>query len=96
MFVLAQVSSSCPETRFQHDEDEAGRIDLRLMPSPPGAAARDVRAILLAREDGFFERLALAPQDIPHRHVADDDSARRKLAGERACRDLWLLPNAGK
>jgi hypothetical protein len=36
------------------DEDEAGWIDLRLMPLPPGAAARDVRAILLAGEDGFF------------------------------------------
>src|SRR5690606_33605580 len=32
------------------DEDETGGIDLRLMASPPRAAARDVRAILLARE----------------------------------------------
>ena len=36
------------------DEDETGRIDFRLVPSPPGAAACDVRTILLGREHGFF------------------------------------------
>jgi hypothetical protein len=36
------------------DKDETGRIDFRLVPSPPGAAARDVRTILLGREHGFF------------------------------------------
>jgi len=36
------------------DKDETGRIDFRLVPLPPGAAARDVRAILLGCEHGFF------------------------------------------
>jgi hypothetical protein len=36
------------------DKDKTGRIDFRLVPSPPGAAARDVRTILLGREHGFF------------------------------------------
>jgi hypothetical protein len=36
------------------DEDETGRIDFRLVSSPPGTAARDVRTILLGREHGFF------------------------------------------
>lgn len=36
------------------NEDETGRIDFRLVPSPPGAAARDIRTILLGREYGFF------------------------------------------
>ena len=41
----------CP--RFIN-EDETGRIDFKLVPLPPGAAAGDVRAILLGREHGFF------------------------------------------
>jgi hypothetical protein len=36
------------------DEDETGRIDFRLVSSPPGATARDVRTILLGCEHGFF------------------------------------------
>ena len=36
------------------DEDETSRIDFKLVPLPPGAAAGDVRAILLGREHGFF------------------------------------------
>lgn len=36
------------------DEDETGRIDFRLVPLPPGAAAHDVRTILLGCEHGFF------------------------------------------
>lgn len=36
------------------DEDETGRFDFRLVPSPPSAAARDIRTILLSREHGFF------------------------------------------
>jgi hypothetical protein len=36
------------------DEDETGRIDFRLVSSPPGAAACDVRTILFGREHGFF------------------------------------------
>ncbi len=36
------------------DEDEPRRIDLALMPLPPGAAAGDVRPVLLAGVHGFF------------------------------------------
>lgn len=36
------------------DEDQTGGFDFRLVPSPPGAATRDIRAILLRREHGFF------------------------------------------
>ena len=36
------------------DEDETSRIDFKLVPLPPGAAAGDVMAILLGREHGFF------------------------------------------
>jgi hypothetical protein len=36
------------------DEDETRRIDFKLMPLPPGAAASDVRTILFGREYGFF------------------------------------------
>jgi hypothetical protein len=35
------------------DEDEAGRIDLRLMALPPSATSCDVRAILLAGDNVF-------------------------------------------
>jgi len=41
----------CP--RFIN-EDETGRIDFKLVPLPPGAAAGDIRTILLGREHGFF------------------------------------------
>jgi hypothetical protein len=36
------------------DEDETSRIDFMLVPLPPGAAAGDIRSILLGREHGFF------------------------------------------
>jgi hypothetical protein len=36
------------------DEDETSRIDFKLVPLPPGPAARNVRSILLGREHGFF------------------------------------------
>jgi hypothetical protein len=36
------------------DENQPRRIDPRLMASPAFAPARDVRAILLAGEHGFF------------------------------------------
>ena len=44
---------------------ETGRIDFRLVPLPPGMAARDVRTILLGREHDFFEADALAFEEPP-------------------------------
>ena len=36
------------------DENKAGGIDFSLVPLPPGTPARDIRTVLLGREDGFF------------------------------------------
>ena len=41
----------CPGLINKH---ETGGVDFRVVPSPPGAAARDIRTVLFGREYGFF------------------------------------------
>ena len=63
------------------------------MSPPADALPRDVRAILFAGVHGFFERVAFALEQVPHRDVTDDNTPLGKLVGKLAHRDVGLVFN---
>jgi hypothetical protein len=60
------------------DEDEAGRINLSLMPFPACPSARDVGPVLLGWQQRFFEAEALALEEPPDRANPDRNVAIRE------------------
>jgi hypothetical protein len=54
------------------DEDETGRIDFKLVPLPPGAAAGDIQADPARSRTRFF--LKLVPWRLRNRQSVSDDT----------------------
>ena len=73
------------------DEDQAGRIKPPLILSPLRPPPGDVRTILFAGLQAFFEADALVLEEVPHREVAHFDPARRELRSKRPQCDVGLL-----
>jgi hypothetical protein len=76
-------ASCAPASYWRHvglgpsliDEDEPRRIDAGLAMTPARALARDIRAILLAGQHGFFEAEIFLVNEVPDRAIADHDAA---------------------
>ena len=73
------------------DEDQAGRIKPPLILSPLRPPPGDVRTILFAGLQAFFEADALVLEEVPHREVAHLDPARGELRSKRPQCDVGLL-----
>ena len=73
------------------DEVQAGRIKPPLILSPLRPPPGDVRTILFAGLQAFFEADALVLEEVPHREVAHLDPARGELRSKRPQCDVGLL-----
>jgi hypothetical protein len=78
------------------DEDKAPWIKPQLDFLPQGAASRDVRAILLAGEERFFEADPLAAQKTPQRVAGHGDAARAQFGKKRMQGQIGLFGKAAE
>jgi hypothetical protein len=66
------------------DEDEAAWVNTGLTRLPTGLFARDVGAILLTGQHGFFEAETVRVDELPHRPVIDLQAALGQLGHQPA------------